>query len=204
MALKERQREHTVQLLLEAAGRAFGEQGYHGTSMEEIARRAGCGTGTLYGYFKGKSEIFLRLINDFTEEFLEGVEAAVDGAPDFEQALGSYLNHIRRIAERERPVLSLLMSVFQAHETDALPAPEAMRRNEERHVAKLVQLMRRGLDEGSLAPGDERIYALGLLGTVHTNLYGWILGVSEPQLETILEACGRLFMDGARSRGETQ
>lgn len=47
------------QEIIEAAGRAFGESGYHGTSVKDIAAEAGVAPGTLYLYFPSKRDILV-------------------------------------------------------------------------------------------------------------------------------------------------
>jgi AcrR family transcriptional regulator len=44
--------------MLQAAAEVFGERGYHGASMDEIARRAGITKPMLYSYFKSKEGLF--------------------------------------------------------------------------------------------------------------------------------------------------
>lgn len=48
--------------ILETAAQVFMEAGYEGTSMAEIAIRAGCSKPTLYGYFPSKAELFVSVI----------------------------------------------------------------------------------------------------------------------------------------------
>lgn len=50
--------ERTRQTILEAAYSLFVEQGYHATSMRQIARGAGVALGGIYNHFSGKEQIF--------------------------------------------------------------------------------------------------------------------------------------------------
>ena len=45
------------ELILAAARETFGEKGYHNTTSEEIAKKAGVGKGTIYQYFDSKHDI---------------------------------------------------------------------------------------------------------------------------------------------------
>lgn len=54
--------ERSRSLILDAADNAFRELGFAGTSMEEIATRAGLTRKTVYNLFSSKEEIALRLI----------------------------------------------------------------------------------------------------------------------------------------------
>lgn len=52
----------TRQVIQKAALALFLEQGYHATSMRQIAKRAGIAVGGIYNHFAGKDEIFQELI----------------------------------------------------------------------------------------------------------------------------------------------
>lgn len=58
-------REHTRQAILDAAYTLFLEQGFHGTSMRQIATRAGLALGSIYNHFPGKEAIFSVLILEY-------------------------------------------------------------------------------------------------------------------------------------------
>ena len=49
---------HARQQIVAASHRLFLEQGYHGTSMRQIAKEAQMALGSLYNHFPGKEELF--------------------------------------------------------------------------------------------------------------------------------------------------
>jgi AcrR family transcriptional regulator len=53
--------------ILDAAQRAFGEHGFHGAHVEEIARAAGVAKGTVFLHFKDKEGLLLALVRRRTE-----------------------------------------------------------------------------------------------------------------------------------------
>jgi AcrR family transcriptional regulator len=63
--------EHTVEQnqrhIEEAALRVFTRQGFHGTSVREIANEAGVSLGNLYNYYKTKEDIFISLVKRFDQ-----------------------------------------------------------------------------------------------------------------------------------------
>ncbi len=61
--------------ILVAALQAFFEQGFHGTSMRNIAARAGSATSHCYYYFPSKSEVLRTLIIDVTADLIKSLEA---------------------------------------------------------------------------------------------------------------------------------
>jgi TetR/AcrR family transcriptional regulator len=62
MTRKARFREQGRQEILEAAMALFGEKGYHGVSMHEIAVKAGVAVGTLYNFFASKEDLYTALM----------------------------------------------------------------------------------------------------------------------------------------------
>ena len=48
-------------VILQAAMKVFAQDGYHRARMEEVAKEAGIGKGTVYEYFRSKTDLFLAL-----------------------------------------------------------------------------------------------------------------------------------------------
>ena len=58
-------REHTRTIILQAAHDLFIEQGYHGTSMRQIAQAAQIALGGLYNHFSSKEKVFEAVFLNF-------------------------------------------------------------------------------------------------------------------------------------------
>jgi len=61
---------------------AFREQGYHGTSVRDIARRVGVTVPALYYHFENKQAIFVSLLETSMADFLWRVRAADEEASE--------------------------------------------------------------------------------------------------------------------------
>lgn len=59
---KQDRSEQTIRAILEAAEEKFVAKGFHHTTAEDIATRAGVGVGSLYDYFPNKAAIALALL----------------------------------------------------------------------------------------------------------------------------------------------
>jgi AcrR family transcriptional regulator len=57
--------EQTRQAIIEAAFDIFRERGYHGTSMRQIAERAGIALGGIYNHFTSKEDIFAEVFDAY-------------------------------------------------------------------------------------------------------------------------------------------
>ena len=60
--------EERRQELIETARELFMSQGYEKTMVGDIVRQVGVAQGLFYYYFRSKQDIFLAVINQFTEE----------------------------------------------------------------------------------------------------------------------------------------
>src|SRR3990170_6094263 len=50
--------------IFDAAYHLFLDQGYHGTSMRQVAREAGITPAAIYNHFEGKEALFIDLLSD--------------------------------------------------------------------------------------------------------------------------------------------
>lgn len=68
-------------LVLDAARAAFLEHGLEGTSMREIAKRAGYTVGAIYSYFASKEEVYGALLGESLERLNVGIATALAARP---------------------------------------------------------------------------------------------------------------------------
>ena len=64
--------------IMQVALELFIEQGFHGTSVQMIASRAGVATGSLYRYFHGKEELIRQLYRMSMEMMVDRLFSGVD------------------------------------------------------------------------------------------------------------------------------
>lgn len=64
VGIRNKKKEKIKADILEAAKHLFIEEGYDKVSMNKIAEKAMVGTGTIYNYYKNKSEVFIAAIKE--------------------------------------------------------------------------------------------------------------------------------------------
>ncbi|MEU7277286.1 TetR/AcrR family transcriptional regulator [Streptomyces sp. NPDC045431] len=84
---REETRKQTRDRLLEAAAELFTERGVNGTSVEQIAERAGFSRGAFYGNFGDKNELVRELLLRRTQAELREVQAMAADAASFAEVL---------------------------------------------------------------------------------------------------------------------
>src|SRR5215471_13655420 len=79
--------EETRALILEAARAEFAHSGYAATGMEDVARRAGVSTKTLYRLLPNKAALFEAMVTQRMEVFVASVKLRACNGGDVEVAL---------------------------------------------------------------------------------------------------------------------
>ncbi|CAH8771948.1 TetR/AcrR family transcriptional regulator [Paenibacillus dendritiformis] len=72
----ERIRKMAKEKIRIAAMELFMKQGYHATSIEDVAKHANISKGLLYNYYKGKEELLSTMIQARIDELIQVMEAA--------------------------------------------------------------------------------------------------------------------------------
>lgn len=84
--------------LLESARAVFVAQGYHAAGMDGIADAAGVSKPVLYQHFPSKLELYLALLTQSSEQFIEMMRAAIattsDNALRVEKAVSAYFTFV--------------------------------------------------------------------------------------------------------------
>lgn len=77
---QERRRQQTRDHLLAAAAEVFAERGFHGATLDEVARVAGFTKGAVYSNFKNKDDLFLALFKANYEREMAQIVATLESS----------------------------------------------------------------------------------------------------------------------------
>lgn len=114
LSLREEQKALTRHRLIDAGEVVFARRGFHGASVEEIAREAGASTGALYSNFAGKEDLFLALFEErIAADVRDYSQIAAAGATVEQQARGAADHWVGIL--RERPDYFPLFIEFWAY-----------------------------------------------------------------------------------------
>lgn len=169
LSRRERERRLRREAILEAAMAEFAEKGYSRAKLDDIARRAEFGKGTLYNYFRGGKEGMLFAIFDRLFDEMESLtgRSFVGDSLSFREALYDYtVSCLTFYLERKELFLIL---VKEAHRMCFGENPEHaayFRRQQERMVRALMRPVRQAMEQGQLRPMDARAVAHMILGNI--------------------------------------
>jgi AcrR family transcriptional regulator len=136
--------------LLDAARTVFVARGYDGARITEIARLAGISEGSVYSYYKAKSDLMQAVLAEFWDDLTAGARAATAGTGDSFaalRALAAY--HLDGVIEN----FDFVNLTFALRRDRAeLAGSRAQLR---RYVAVFDEIFRRGQDRGEIDAGAE-------------------------------------------------
>jgi AcrR family transcriptional regulator len=109
----ERRRQQTREHLLAAAAQVFGERGFHGASLDEVAAVAGFTKGAVYSNFKNKEDLFLALFKANYDREMDAIRATLgDSEVPPEARVSEFVAMIRDQSTQSGRNFSLLYQEF--------------------------------------------------------------------------------------------
>ena len=185
---RERERQRAREEILHAAADTFAHSGYAGTSMKDIANRAGISVGMLYNYFKGKDEIFRELIEHYVTHLHEKANAAC--SPD-DPPIDQILCRIRSAIEFYWENRSLAMMYLKEN---PLRLELVVKGWEEQSRNVIDRLLSNAMDRGELAHEDPKVLAALIVGSIHRLVYIFVNEGDEEALNSIPDIIDRIVL----------
>ncbi|HTN24848.1 MAG TPA: TetR family transcriptional regulator [Solirubrobacteraceae bacterium] len=108
--------------LLEAAERRFFADGYHGTTLDDIADEAGYTKGAVYSTFRSKAGLFLALFDEVAERRLREISELLSAHDRPEELVAALARQPVVEANAQFLLLAIEFWVHAAHEPDLLEA----------------------------------------------------------------------------------
>ena len=147
--------------LLDVARKAFSTKGFHGVSMEAVAKEAGVTKPILYDHFASKQDLYLALIDADAASLEERVRTAINANTGnrerIQRSFQAYFDFVDEHAEGFRLVMQESVSPVNVSST-----VDGVR---ERILAEIAGVIVHD-SEGRLSPADATTVAVGLVAMV--------------------------------------
>ncbi len=155
-----RQRRRTE--ILHAALRAFRDKGYHGTTLEDIARQLGVRKTALYYYFPDKEAILYACHREGLEAVAGLIARARQYASHAEQLSRAIREHVQVMTDTlEGSSLALEVSALSpAHRAEVITARD-------RYEQALRDIVRHGVVTGEFRQVDPKLAVFAILGAIN-------------------------------------
>jgi AcrR family transcriptional regulator len=207
--IRETRKRETRQAIMDAAVSLFSQKGFEKSSIEEIAKMAGIGKGTIYGYFRAKEDIFLAFCEDEID-YAFGMLAEKNDpqAPLLEQLVILFMSQFRFVTRNREFGRLLAREIVFPREASR----EKSRDMDARYLQGVGALLTQARQRGELNPGVDNLLTTGHLYALYLlMLSGWYSGylADEQEVEASLRAllyqaltglCEHVSGDGGDSR----
>ena len=197
-SLRERRRQleqdHRRADIVRAASRMFGEKGYDGAQIAEIASAAEVSLASVYSLFEGKDEIYQEVIVSAASSIREVVQGKVDAVEDPAERLLCLIDSLFVCFEENQHLLQIY-----ARGTHGLPwrmrqvMGDAPMRLFQSFTAWVASLAEEAKKAGCLPDVDPEAFAVSLIGAVTGTAAHWIEHTPERPLSRAAPAVRAIF-----------
>jgi TetR/AcrR family fatty acid metabolism transcriptional regulator len=184
--------------ILEAAVKVFARQGFHQSTVAQIAKEAGVADGTIYLYFKNKDDILVQFFRFRTKQVFASFREAVDGAETSTDKLRKLVR--RHLAEFQRDRDGAVVYQVETHQNSRL-AEAQIREMSKMYRDLISEIIEQGQQEGAIR---KDLY-LGLvkrfiIGAVDEVINTWLHAEDEYDLVSMADPLVDLFVKGIEQR----
>jgi TetR/AcrR family fatty acid metabolism transcriptional regulator len=193
------EKNHKYHQILEAAVKVFARQGFHQSTVAEIAKEAGVADGTIYLYFKNKDDILVQFFSFRTKQVFESFREEVGRA---QTSVDKLRNLVRRhLAEFQRDRDGAVVYQVETHQNSRL-AEAQIKEMSQMYRDLISEIVEQGQQEGTI----RRDLYVGLvkrfiIGAVDEVINTWLHANEEYDLVSMADPLVELFIKGIGHRG---
>jgi len=198
-------REQDINYILDVAERLFAEKGFVRVTMSELAQKAEFALGTIYSFFKGKRQLYDRLIDRKVGEYVATVRGAMRTQAEPLRRVEKFIEAKLMFAYQNRPFLRLHLA--GSHGAPAAQRGEpggGERETDDRAVFRdLVGALRKGISAGVFIEVDPTALAVALDGLTTAVALPWLHHASDESPTAEIEMVKQLLFRGMLTTAPT-
>jgi TetR/AcrR family fatty acid metabolism transcriptional regulator len=184
--------------ILEAAVKIFARQGFHQSTIAQIAKEAGVADGTIYLYFKNKDDILVQFFSHRAKQVFESFREEVDRGQTSLDKLRNLIS--RHLTEFQRDRNGAVVYQVETHQSSRL-AEEQIKEMSQMYRDLISEIVEQGQQEGEIR---KDLY-VGLvkrfiIGAVDEVINTWLHSNGEYDLVSMTEPLVELFIKGIGQR----
>lgn len=147
-------------LIVDAASKSFSLFGYKGTTMEQVAKIANVGKGTIYTFFSNKEQLFQEVMNKLLLEMKLVAEKVISEERSFFDNLTEALNELLEFRKDHELALKLTQEV---REIGTPMANEALAQMEQVIIEHIAAKIERAIKRQEIKACDTQMTAFVML-----------------------------------------
>lgn len=200
-----RRRREMRTRIYDAARELFQEQGFEGTTVEQIAQRADIAPATFFNHYQSKGGVMALMTSEIADHVGELVERHLSGSGSIRKRLvGLAEDAARQIGETHQVARDVMLELVRTEGRPDNTAP---------YLARVHDPVRVMLEEGQRSgeirtDEDATFLAEMVLGALNTALTNWLADPNYPVAERLPRAahfiCGAIGAADTETRGANE
>ena len=155
-------KQSTKSRITSGAGYLFVRNGYHGTSMRDVADRVGLRASSLYRHVKSKQELLHRVLDRLMDEALDGAKVALAGQENPEKCIELLVRaNVCLARPSETALLQSELKNLEKRYRDQIV------RKQDQYRKLWVSVLRKGVEQGVFRTEDPKLAFFGIVGALN-------------------------------------
>lgn len=186
------------EIIIQAAMLNFSRFGFKKTSVDDIAKDAGVGKGTIYNYFKSKEELLFKVTEIQKAKANEKIRAQIKTKVSASDQLKAYFETVLQFFHEEKRQFQFtpdnFKELFEVHSTvhgENNPPKNA--------IDPILEILKYGNDRSEFTIEDIHKTGMIIWKMFHRSVISWITQSEEDALTEVRE-CVQLFLNGLKAR----
>lgn len=157
-------------LILEAATKSFSLFGYKATTMDQVAKIANVGKGTIYTFYDNKEQLFKEIVQRMIDEMQYEAEQVIDPKISFRENLHKTIYRILEFRQEHQ----LSMKLLQEEKEMGTPAVQDMLNEMEKAIVSFIaSKIQIAVDKEYLKPCNPELTAFIMLKMYFAFIFDW-------------------------------
>lgn len=183
------------QNIIEAAAKSFSLFGYKATTMDQVAKIANVGKGTIYTFFENKEELFKEIVDDLVQQIGRVAASAIKEDQTFHENLHAALYGVLDFRKSHQLAIKIAQ---EGRELNTPAVKEASIMLETAVLTFIKQELQRAIKKGEIKKCNTDITAYVMLKMYVSLVFDWELEHEPLSKEEISDIFENILISGLR------
>jgi TetR/AcrR family transcriptional regulator len=156
--------------ILDAAAKSFSLFGYKATTMDQVAKLANVGKGTIYNFFKNKEDLFHEIVSSLIAEMKEAAEQSFDEEDSFVEKVHRALYQVLDFRRKHQLTIKLFQEAREMGTPAVLEVMDKIERSILDYIRDKIEM---GIKHGEIKNCSPEVTAFVILKTYISLIFDW-------------------------------
>ncbi|MFC1619891.1 TetR/AcrR family transcriptional regulator [Candidatus Neomarinimicrobiota bacterium] len=200
MTIEERrskEKESRRNAILAAAEKRFAKEGFHVTTLDEVAADVDISKATIYLYFKNKEELFFSILEEKFDQYIQSISKRLEGVETLKEAITELVTGGLDFLKSNHHFFRLILS--EQSKSAQGPSREMHERffsKQREYMALIEKTFAAHMQKESLTSFSSKSLALCVNGAINAHMMSWLITGGETDLDRAREDILTILLNG--------